>query len=139
MKAKENDVSKLKSKYESSFNRKTIDIEKDKIEDLSFLHSLLCTAASEDYLFTLSSFTGEGNSADFSCYSVKIEDSLYGLVLVSIPVIERTSKSISSKVIDIFDFLEKTFFNLDYLKAFQDTNNKYVYVVCLKCINKEDD
>lgn len=142
MKIKDNDISRLKDKYESTLSREKI-IELDdekKIEDANFLHMLLCTAAAENYLFMLPSFINSNNSADFSCYRVRMPDqNLYVLILVSIPVVERTTKGLSGKIMDIFDLLERTFYSLDYMKSFQDTDNKYAYIVSLKLCKEENE
>jgi hypothetical protein len=141
MKLKDNDISRLKEKFDSSMSReKIIEIDDEKkIEDVKFLHMLLCTAAAEDYLFMLPSFVNSNNSADFSCYKVRMpDDKLYILILVSIPVVERTTKGLSGKVMDLFDLLERTFYSLDYMKSFQDTDNKYAYIVSLKSFEEEN-
>ena len=142
MKVKDNDISRLKDKFNSALDReKIIELEdENKIEDVNFLHMLLCTAAAEDYLFMLPSFVNSNNSADFSCYKVRMPDEkLYVLILVSIPVVERTTKGLSGKIMDLFDLLERTFFSLDYMKSFQDTDNKYAYIVSLKSFKEENE
>jgi hypothetical protein len=39
---------------------------------------------------------------------------------------------------DLFDLLERTFYSLDYMKSFQDTDNKYAYIVSLKSFEEEN-
>lgn len=103
------------------------------LDDINY-YNLVCKAAASDMLYEL-----DNNNISMFKYSYNDEDSV--LLLFSIPISidkEKSDKHISERVMDIIKTTEETFTTLDYVNSKEVKDDKFVYIIMVKKINKDE-
>jgi hypothetical protein len=121
---------KLKDIYDTAIEK---DLRYDgSLQDLNY-YNIVCKAASQDLLFYLMS-----NSLCMFKYRFQDKDSI--LMLFSIPItLSEKEKHISERIMDVIKVTEEVFITLDYVNSKEVKDDRYVYIVMVKVIDKEDE
>jgi len=113
----------------------TLDVDEKYTGNLSDLdyYGLLCKSASKDRLFKLL-----GNNVCMFNYQYNGCDSV--LMLFSIPMNAKDvgGKHVSERVMDIVESVEECFTTVDYSNTREVKEDKFIYMVIIKKIEKEN-